>query len=121
MEPCIYHGIQVQVDSVDGESISQICRCTGSHSCHGGDQRNTWLCVKQCLGKCYVALNEHPLWPLQCIFQMKLRNGHGAFIEYWLALALTTIPEHSGNLHPVSKLVHECNPLAAVALLDFSM
>jgi hypothetical protein len=32
---------------------------------------------------------------------MKLLNDDGAFDEYWLALALTTIPENSGNLDPV--------------------
>jgi hypothetical protein len=30
MEHCIYHGIKVQVDGLEGEHITQICRCTGS-------------------------------------------------------------------------------------------
>jgi hypothetical protein len=32
MELCIYYGIKVQVDGLDGERISQMCRCTGSQS-----------------------------------------------------------------------------------------
>jgi hypothetical protein len=32
MELCIYHGIKVQVEDLDGEHISQMCRCTGSQS-----------------------------------------------------------------------------------------
>jgi hypothetical protein len=32
MELCIYHGIKVQVEGLDGEHISQMCRCTGSQS-----------------------------------------------------------------------------------------
>jgi len=30
MELCIYHGITLQVEGLDGECISQMCRCTGS-------------------------------------------------------------------------------------------
>jgi hypothetical protein len=29
MEHCIYHGIMVQVDGLEGECKTQICRCTG--------------------------------------------------------------------------------------------
>jgi len=36
MELCIYHGIKVQVEGLEGERISQICRCTGSQSWRGG-------------------------------------------------------------------------------------
>ena len=32
MELCIYHSIKVQVESLEGERISQMCRCTGSQS-----------------------------------------------------------------------------------------
>jgi len=45
MELCIYHGIKVQVEGLDGERISQICRCTGSQSWRGGDRRNDWVWV----------------------------------------------------------------------------
>jgi len=51
MELCIYHGITVQVEGVDGERISQMCRCTGSQSWHGGDQWADWLWVKQRPGR----------------------------------------------------------------------
>jgi len=30
MELCIYHGIKVQVEGLNGERISQMCLCTGS-------------------------------------------------------------------------------------------
>ena len=32
MELCIYHGITVQVEGLDGERTFQMCRCTGSPS-----------------------------------------------------------------------------------------
>jgi hypothetical protein len=47
MELCIYHGNMVQVEGLDGERISQICRCTGSQSWHGGDRQNDWVSVKK--------------------------------------------------------------------------
>jgi hypothetical protein len=37
MELCIQHGITIQVEGLDGERISQMCRCTGSQSWRGGD------------------------------------------------------------------------------------
>jgi hypothetical protein len=37
MELCIYHGIKVHVEGLDGEHISQRCQCTGSQSCRAGD------------------------------------------------------------------------------------
>jgi len=52
---------------------------------------------------------------------IKLLNEDGAFVEYWLALVLTTIPENSGNLDPISKIVHVRRALAAVALQVFSV
>jgi hypothetical protein len=51
---------------------------------------------------------------------MKLLNEDGAFVEYWLRLALTTIPENSGNLDPVLDVQVRKEP-AAVALLVFSV
>jgi hypothetical protein len=30
IELCIYHGIKIQVEGLDGERISEMCRCTGS-------------------------------------------------------------------------------------------
>jgi len=46
MELCIYHGNTVQVGCLDGECISQMCRCTGSQRWRGGDRQNDWVCVK---------------------------------------------------------------------------
>jgi hypothetical protein len=116
MELCIYDGIKVQVEGLNGECISQICQCTGCQSWRGGDRRNDWVWVKQCPGRCYGALNGRQPWQLQRLFKIKLLNEDGAFVECWLALALTTIPENSGNLDPVSKFVQVRNARAAVTL-----
>jgi len=62
MEPCIYHGIKVEVEGFDGERISQTCRCTGSQSWRGGDRRKDWVWVKQCTGRCYGAPNGRLPW-----------------------------------------------------------
>jgi hypothetical protein len=117
----IYSGIKVQVESLKGERISQICWYTGSQSWYGGDRWNDWVWVTQRPGKCYGALNGCLLWQLQQLFKIKLLNEDGAFVEYWWALALTTIPENSGNLDHVSKFVQVRNGPAAVALQVFSM
>jgi len=121
MELCIYHGIQVQPDGLDGERTSQMCRCTGSLSWCGGDRRNDWVWVKQRAGRCYGALNGRLPWQLQRLFNIKLQKEDGAFVEYWLALALTTIPENSGNWDPILKFVQVRKVLAAVALQVFSV
>jgi len=92
MELCIYHGIKVQVEGLEGECISQMCWCRGSQSWRGGDRRNDWVLVKQRPGMCYGARNGRLLWQLQRLFKIKLQNEDGAFVEYWLILALTTIP-----------------------------
>jgi len=55
------------------------------------------------------------------LIQINLQNEDGAYIEYWLGLALTSIPENWGNLEPVSKFVHVRKAPAAVALQVFSM
>jgi len=121
MHLCIYHGIKVQVEGLDVERISQMCRCTESQSWRRGDQRNDWVWVEQRLGRCYGALNGHLPWQLQRLFKSKLQSEDGAFVEYWLALALTTIPENSGNMDPVSKFVQVRKAPAAVALQVFSV
>jgi hypothetical protein len=46
---------------------------------------------------------------------MKLLNKDEAFIEYCLYLALTRIPEISGNLDPISQFVQVRIALAARA------
>jgi len=121
MELCIYHGIKVQVEGLDGERISQMCWGTGSQSWRGGDGRKDWVWVKQRPGRCYGALNGRLPWQLQRLFKIKLLNNDGAFVEYWLALALTTIPENLGNMNPVSKFVQVRKAPAAVALQVFSV
>jgi len=101
--------------------MSQMCRCTGSQSRRGGDRQNDWVWVKQCPGRCYGPLNGRLPWQLQQLLKIKLQNEDGACVEYWLALALTTIPENSGNLDPVSKFVQVGKAPAAVALQVFSV
>jgi len=121
MELCILNGITARVQGLDGDGISQICRCTGSQSWRGGDRRNDWVWVKQRPARCYGALNGPLPWQLQWVFQITLLNQDGAFVEYRLALALTTIPENPGNLDPISKCVQVRKAPAAIALQVFSM
>jgi len=85
MELCIYHGIKVQVECLDGESISQMDRCTESLSCHRGDRRNNWVWVKQRLGMCYGALDGRLPWQLHWLFKINLLNEDGAFLEYFVS------------------------------------
>jgi hypothetical protein len=70
---------------------------------------------------CYGVLNGCLAWELQRLFKITLQNKDGAFVEYWLALALTRIPENSGNLDLVSKFVPPRNAAAAVAWEVFSV
>jgi hypothetical protein len=121
MELCTYHGIEVPIEGLDGERISQMCRCTGSQSWRRGDRWNDWVWLKQHPGRCYGALNGRLPWQLQRLFKIKLQNEDGAFVEYWLALALTTIPENLGNLDPVSKFVQVRKAWTAVDLQVFSL
>jgi hypothetical protein len=121
MEICIYLIIQVQVEGLDGERISQMCRCRGRQSWRGVNRQIDWVWVKQSPRRCYGALNRRLPWQLQQLFQIKLLNEDGAFVEYWLALVLTTIPENSGNLHPVSKYVQVRKVPAAIALQVFTL
>jgi len=121
MELCIYHRIKVQVEGLDGDCISQICQCTGSQSWCGGDRWTDWVCVKQRQGRCYGALNGRLPWQLQRLFKIRLLNEDGGSVEYWLAVALTTMPENSSNFDPVLTCVQVRKALAAVALQVFSM
>jgi len=82
MDLCIYQGIQVQVPGLDGECISQMCRCTGSQSWCGRDRWNDWVWLKQCLARCYRALNGRLPWQLQKLIKIKLLNEDGVFVEY---------------------------------------
>ena len=66
-------------------------------------------------------LNGRLLWQLQQLFQIKLLNEDGAFVEYWFALFLNSIPENLGNLDPASKFVKVKKAPAEVALHVFSI
>jgi len=121
MELCIYHGIKVQVDGLEGECICQMCRCTGSQSWRGGDPQNDWVRVKQRPGRCYDALIGRLPWQPQRLIQLKLVNEDRAFVEYWSARVLTIIPENSVNLYPVLHFLLVRNAPAAVALQVFSV
>jgi len=121
MKLCIYHGIEVHVQDLEGQRICQMCWCTGSQSWRWGDWRNDWVWVKQHPGRCYGALNGHLLWQLQRLFKIELQNKDAALIEYWFVLAHTTIPENLGNLDPVLEFVPVKKSPAAVALQVFSV
>ena len=121
MELCIHHGNNIQIEGLDGEPISQMCRCTGSQSWRQGDWRNDWVWVKQCPGTYYNALHRCLPWQLQRLFTINLLNKDRLFVEYWLALALITIAEYSGNLDRVSKFVQVRTAPAAIALQVFSV
>jgi hypothetical protein len=58
-------------------------------------------------------LNGGQWWQLLRRFKIKLLNEDGAFVECWLALALSTRPENSCNLDPISKFVPVRNTVAA--------
>jgi len=75
---------------------------------------------KQHPGRCYGVLNGHLGWQPQRLFKIKLQNEDGAFVEYWLSLVLTTIPQNSGNLDPVTKFVQVRTTPVAVNLQVFS-
>jgi len=121
MELRIYHGIKVQVEGLEGEHIPQMWWCTGSQSWRGGDRRNDWGWVKQRPGRWYGALNGCLPWRLHQLCKFKLLNEDGSFVEYLLALALTTIRQNLGNQDPVSRFEPVRRAPAAVALQVFSM
>jgi len=112
---CIFNGIKFQVDGLDRDHMSQMCRCTGSQSWCRGDRRNDWRWVKQRPGRYYGVLNGCLPWQLQRLFKIQLLNKDGVIVEYWLALALTTILDDSGNFDPISKFVQVRKAPAAIA------
>jgi hypothetical protein len=61
------------------------------------------------------------LWQLQRRFKIKPLNEDGAFIEYWLSPAHSTLPENWGNLDPISNFVQVKKAPAAVAWQDFGV
>jgi len=101
MDLCIYPGIKVQVEGLEGERISQMCGCRGSQRWCGGNRQNHKVLVRQRQRRCYDVVNWPLPWQLQRLFKIMLQNVDGAFVEYLLALDLTTVPESSGNLDPV--------------------
>jgi len=104
MEICTFHGIKIQVEGVDGERISQMCCCTGSPSWGGGDQPYNRVWVKHCLRRCNGMLNQCLPMKLQRLFKIPLQCEDRAFVEYWLALAITTVPENYGNFESILNL-----------------
>jgi len=62
MELCIYPGINVQVEGLEGERIPQMCRWTESQSCPTGYRRNDWVWVKYHPEWCYRTLNGCLPW-----------------------------------------------------------
>jgi hypothetical protein len=105
MELCIYHGLIVEVDGLEGERISQLCQRTGSQSRGGRNQQNDWVWEMQCPRWGYGVQNGHHLRQLRGLFRIQLQNGDGDFVEFWLALALTTRPEISDNWDTLCKFV----------------
>jgi hypothetical protein len=80
-----------------------------------------WVWVNKRLGRFHGALTRHLQLQLQRLFKIKLQNEDETFFLYWLSLKLTTIPENSGNLDPVSKFVQVRNEPAAGASQVFSV
>jgi len=115
----IYHSIKFRVQDLEGKHISRIWQCTESWSWQGEDGQNNWVWVKQHQGRCYGAINGRLLWQLQRRFKIKLQNEDGTFIEYSLALVLTTIPGNLGNLDPVLQCVQVGKVPVAIALQVF--
>jgi len=80
MELCIYHGIQLQVESLDGECISLLCRCTESQRWREWDRQNDWVWVNQPPGRCYGMPNGPLLWQLEWRFEITVLNKNRSFI-----------------------------------------
>jgi len=121
MELCIYHGIKVHLQGSEGERISKMCQCTHSQSWCGRLRWKDWVWVKNCQGRRHGALNGRLLWQLQQLFKIKLLYDDGSFIEFCIALALTSIPENSGIIDPVWKYVQVRNAPASITLQVFSV
>jgi len=66
-------------------------------------------------------MNEWLPWQVQQKFNIKCLTEVGVFLEYWLALMLTTIPERAGNLDFSLKFVQIRKAPAAVELQVFSL
>ena len=103
-EICIYHAIKVEVDDLDGDKKTQMCRCTGEKPWRGAQKRNDWVWVRQRPGPVYGALRGRLPCQLLRLFKLRFRNDGGIWVDHWMAFALTTVAENSGNVDPISKL-----------------
>jgi hypothetical protein len=65
LELCVYHGIKVAVEGLDGECTSPMCQCTGSLSWPREDGQNDKLWVEQPPGRCHSAQNRCLWWQPQ--------------------------------------------------------
>jgi hypothetical protein len=65
MELFVKPSIKVQVEGLECEIISRMCRCTGSLTWREGDRGNDWGWVKQRSVRCYGALNGSLPWQLE--------------------------------------------------------
>jgi len=92
MELCICRGIKVQLEGSEDEHISQMCLWTGKQSWCRVDRSTDCVCAMQPLGMSHWVPNGRLSWHQQPPSEIKLINKDGAFVEYWSALALTTIP-----------------------------
>jgi len=119
MELSIYYDIRIPLEGLDREHITQMCQWRETQRESGADRRNDWVWVKQCPWRCDDAVNGRLLWLLQRVLKITLQNMDAAVVEYILALTLTTIPENSGNLDPVSEFVQVRNAPAAIVFLLF--
>jgi hypothetical protein len=120
MELCIYHSFKVQVEGLEGEHISRMCRCTGWQSWRVADRENDCVWAKLRSRRCYGALNWRLPGQLQRQFEIKLQHRDIAFVEYWLTLALTAIPENMGNMDHILQFVQVrmAPPAIAVQVLS---
>jgi hypothetical protein len=81
MELCIYNGIMVQVEWLDGEHISQMCHCTASKSWRRENRHNDWVYVQQRPERCHGMLNGRLMCKLQRLLKIELQDEDGAFVE----------------------------------------
>jgi hypothetical protein len=69
----------------------------------------------------YRVLNGQLPWQLERLFRNNLLNKDTAFVECWLALLLTTMPDNLGNLDPFSTSVKVTIAPVPIGLQDFSV
>jgi hypothetical protein len=72
-------------------------------------------------GKCYGTLTVCLPWYVLQLFKITLHKEDVAAVESLLAQALTSTPEDSGNLDPISKFVHVRKAPTAVSIHVFQV